>query len=57
MLPLIIGGVFTRIYFQILEGRTRELPALLDSLTSFALLPFVGPEQASATSSSRAGTE
>ncbi|MET1002743.1 MAG: TetR/AcrR family transcriptional regulator [Acidimicrobiia bacterium] len=57
MLPLIIGGIFTRIYFQILEGRTRELPALLDSLTYFALLPFVGPEQASATHTSRAGTE
>ena len=46
MLQLVIGGVYTRIYFHILEGRTRELPELLESLVYFALLPFVGPEAA-----------
>jgi hypothetical protein len=46
LMPLVIGGVFTRLYFHILEGRTRELPELLEELTYFALLPFVGPEAA-----------
>ncbi len=48
LMKLVIGGIFTRLYFHILEGRTHELPELLEELVYFALLPFVGPEAAAA---------
>jgi AcrR family transcriptional regulator len=40
--PLIIGGVYTRIYFYIRAGRTAELPDLLPALTAFVLSAFTG---------------
>lgn len=38
--PLVIGGAYTRIYFYIRNGRTAELPELLDVLASFVLFDF-----------------
>jgi AcrR family transcriptional regulator len=48
LMKLVIGGVITRIYFHILDGRTAEMPELLEELTYFALLPFIGPDAAAA---------
>ncbi|MGH9074128.1 MAG: TetR/AcrR family transcriptional regulator, partial [Acidimicrobiales bacterium] len=47
ILPAVIGGIYTRIYGYVVEGRIRDLPELAPVLTYFALLPFVGREAAS----------
>ncbi|WP_183407768.1 TetR/AcrR family transcriptional regulator [Nocardioides marmoriginsengisoli] len=38
--PLVIGGAYTRIYFYIRNGRTAELPDLLEVLASFVVFDF-----------------
>jgi AcrR family transcriptional regulator len=44
----IVGGIYEVIYSRVTSHRTDELPTLLPSLLHSALLPFVGPEVASA---------
>jgi AcrR family transcriptional regulator len=46
IVPLVIGGVFSRVYFGILAGRVGDLRGDLDTLTYFAILPFVGHDEA-----------
>jgi len=41
--PLVIGGIYTRIYFYIRTGRTAELMDLLPVLTRFVLIAFDAP--------------
>ena len=38
--PLVIGGIYTRMYFYIRIGRTADLPELLPVLTRFVLTAF-----------------
>jgi AcrR family transcriptional regulator len=46
----IVGGVAAIVHRQILEERTAELPLLLDELLYFALLPYLGHDDALRTS-------
>lgn len=51
--PLIIGGIYTRIYFYIRTGRTSELPDLLPILTNYVLTAFTGTASKSASGTKR----
>ncbi|GHJ43055.1 hypothetical protein Cs7R123_03970 [Catellatospora sp. TT07R-123] len=42
----IIGGIYSTIYRAVAGGRVAELPGLLPTLTYFALVPFLGREEA-----------
>lgn len=42
----IVGGIASIVHRRVLEDRTAELPSLLDELTFFALMPFLGNEHA-----------
>jgi hypothetical protein len=43
---LAIGAAISRIYTEVVAGRTAELPALLPQLTYEALVPFLGERAA-----------
>lgn len=42
----IVGGIASIVHRRVLEGRTAELPSLLGELAFFALMPFLGHDQA-----------
>jgi AcrR family transcriptional regulator len=44
----IVGGVYEVVYARIVAGEIRALPSLLPDLLYSALLPYVGPEEATA---------
>jgi AcrR family transcriptional regulator len=45
---LVVGGVYEVVYARVLRGELAALPGLLADLVYAVLLPFVGPEQATA---------
>lgn len=45
LVPLVVGGVYTRLYYYIAIGKTNRLPSLVPVLTEFAVAVF-GPAQA-----------
>lgn len=54
----IVGGVASIVHRRVLEHNTAELPSLLDELTFFALMPWLGHEEALQVSGlDRAGGE
>jgi hypothetical protein len=42
----IVGGIAAIVHRQVLEERTAELPLLLGDLLYFALLPYLGHDEA-----------
>lgn len=40
LLPLVLGGIYTRVYVFIRAGRMEDLPPLIPTLTSFVLMAF-----------------
>jgi AcrR family transcriptional regulator len=42
----IVGGIYSTIYRYVAAGRVAELPELLPALTYFALVPFLGRDEA-----------
>jgi AcrR family transcriptional regulator len=49
----IVGGIASIVHHRVLEGETSTLPSLLPDLLCFALLPYLGQEQALAVSQLR----
>jgi AcrR family transcriptional regulator len=47
----VVGGIYGAVYVRVEAGQTSELPALLPSLTYFALLPLLGRDEAARVSS------
>jgi AcrR family transcriptional regulator len=44
----VVGGIYEVVYGRVLRGEIKELPELLPDLTYSALLPYLGPEAATA---------
>jgi len=48
MAETVVGGIYEVVYARVLRGELDELPRLLPDLVYAVLLPYVGPEQATA---------
>lgn len=48
LIATVVGGAYTALHRWVAEGRARELPALLPTLTYYTLSPFIGAAAAAA---------
>ena len=48
LIAQVIGGMYANVYRHVAAGDVAGLPRLLPALTYFALVPFLGPEEAAA---------
>ena len=46
LIAQVIGGMYANVYRHVAAGDVAGLPSLLPALTYFALVPFLGPEEA-----------
>lgn len=46
LVSAVVGGIYATIHRHVASGRVADLPELLDALTYFALVPFLGPDEA-----------